>query len=73
METLHREKVAVMGSGSWGTALAVLLAENGHDVALWSYRQEEAEAMAAEGENREFLPELRFQNPFRLRGTARRL
>lgn len=56
METLHREKVAVMGSGSWGTALAVLLAENGHDVALWSYRQEEAEAMAAEGENREFLP-----------------
>ncbi|MFR2466069.1 MAG: 2-dehydropantoate 2-reductase N-terminal domain-containing protein, partial [Clostridia bacterium] len=36
METLHREKVAVMGSGSWGTALAVLLAENGHDVALWS-------------------------------------
>ena len=56
METMHREKVAVMGSGSWGTALAVLLAENGHDVALWSYRREEAEAIAAEGENREFLP-----------------
>ena len=37
METLHREKVAVMGSGSWGTALAVLLAENGHDVAPVSY------------------------------------
>ncbi|MFQ9800083.1 MAG: 2-dehydropantoate 2-reductase N-terminal domain-containing protein [Clostridia bacterium] len=55
------EKVAVMGSGSWGTALAVLLAENGHDVALWSYRQEEAEAMAARARTGSFSLELRFK------------
>ena len=33
-------KIAVMGSGGWGTALAMVLLENGHDVTLWSYTQE---------------------------------
>ena len=28
-------KVSVIGSGGWGTALALLLLENGHDVTLW--------------------------------------
>ena len=30
-------KIAVMGSGGWGTALALVLLENGHEVTLWSY------------------------------------
>ena len=30
-------KVGVIGAGSWGTALAILLCNNGHDVTLWSY------------------------------------
>ena len=30
-------RVAVIGGGSWGTALAFLLASNGHDVNLWVY------------------------------------
>ena len=29
------ERIAVLGGGSWGTALAVLLAGKGHDVVLW--------------------------------------
>ena len=37
--------VTVLGSGSWGTALAVLLCNNGHDVTLWSYLQEEVDEM----------------------------
>ncbi|MBQ7677471.1 MAG: NAD(P)-dependent glycerol-3-phosphate dehydrogenase [Lachnospiraceae bacterium] len=37
--------VTVLGSGSWGTALAVLLCGNGHDVILWSYLQEEVDEM----------------------------
>ena len=32
-------RVAVLGAGSWGTALAQVLAENGHDVRLWGHRQ----------------------------------
>ena len=29
-------KIAVLGSGAWGTALAMLLQKNGHEVSLWS-------------------------------------
>lgn len=36
------EKIGVIGAGSWGTALAVLLNENGNEVTLWSHRKEEA-------------------------------
>ena len=35
--------IAVIGAGSWGTALAILLYENGNQVTLWSYREDEAE------------------------------
>ena len=35
-----RERVAVIGAGSWGTALASRLSANGHDVLLWAYEQE---------------------------------
>jgi len=47
---------AVISSGSWGTALAVMLAENGHNVKLWSFKDEEARAINAHRENKEFLP-----------------
>ena len=35
-------KVAVLGSGGWGTALAMVLADNGHQVTLWSFFEEES-------------------------------
>ena len=38
-------KIAVLGSGGWGTALAMLLVENGHEVTLWSYFPEESEQL----------------------------
>ena len=44
-------KVAVLGSGGWGTALAMLLVENGHDVTLWSYQAEESRHLAETREN----------------------
>ena len=44
-------KIAVMGSGGWGTALAMVLLEHGHDVTLWSYTQEESAVLREKREN----------------------
>ena len=43
--------ITVLGSGGWGTALALLLLENGHEVTLWSYRQEESDNLRERREN----------------------
>lgn len=40
-------KAAIIGAGAWGTALAKLLVESGHDVVLWSHRAEGLKEMAA--------------------------
>ena len=45
-------KVTVLGSGAWGTALAMVLDDNGHDVMLWSHRKETAESLRQTRENR---------------------
>lgn len=54
--------VAVIGSGSWGTALAVQLRRAGNNVILWSFKEEEAAAILAERENKEFLPGIKLDN-----------
>ncbi len=52
-------RIAVLGAGSWGTTLAILLAENSHQVSLWSYRKEDADRIRATRENPDFLPGIR--------------
>lgn len=49
-------KVSVLGAGSWGTALAVLLCENGHEVTLWSIDKREVEMIDEKREQVEKLP-----------------
>ena len=44
-------KVSVIGSGGWGTALALVLLENGHEVYLWSYTGEESAVLRETREN----------------------
>jgi glycerol-3-phosphate dehydrogenase (NAD(P)+) len=61
-------KVAVVGAGSWGTALALVAARNGHEVLLWARRAEVAAALAAARENAAYLPGAKF--PPGLRPTA---
>lgn len=49
-------RVAVIGAGSWGTALANLLAAKGCDIILWARSQRLVQRMVREGENRPYLP-----------------
>ncbi len=53
-------RVAVLGAGSWGTALAVLLAGKGIAVRLWARRPEFASELQEVRENRVYLPGVRF-------------
>jgi glycerol-3-phosphate dehydrogenase (NAD(P)+) len=48
-------RCAVIGAGAWGTALADLLARNGHDVRLWAREPDVVESINAGHENRRFL------------------
>jgi glycerol-3-phosphate dehydrogenase (NAD(P)+) len=48
--------VGVIGSGSWGTALAVMLSKKGYNVNLWSWLEEESRRLAETRENIDFLP-----------------
>ena len=45
-------KITVMGSGAWGTALALVLVDNGHDVTLWTYKAQQAQEMREDRINR---------------------
>jgi glycerol-3-phosphate dehydrogenase (NAD(P)+) len=53
-------RVGVLGAGSWGTALAVHLSRNGHQVRLWGRDPSLIGAMRDTGENAEYLPGQRF-------------
>jgi glycerol-3-phosphate dehydrogenase (NAD(P)+) len=49
-------KIAMLGSGAWGTALATLLAHNGHEVLMWAYESEVANDINQFHENKHYLP-----------------
>jgi glycerol-3-phosphate dehydrogenase (NAD(P)+) len=62
-------KAAVLGAGSWGTAIAVHLGRLGHDVHLWARRPDLVAEMAARRVNAAYLPGVRF--PELLHPTAK--
>jgi glycerol-3-phosphate dehydrogenase (NAD(P)+) len=59
VENTH-DPVAVLGAGSWGTALAIQFARAGHPTRLWSRNAADATAMRAERQNRRYLPDAAF-------------
>lgn len=58
--------IAVHGAGSWGTALAILLAQNGHDVRLWGHKPDFLQQLEEDRCNSTYLPEAPFPNNLRI-------
>lgn len=61
-----KSAVTVLGAGSYGTALAICFARNGHQVTLWGRNSEHVEALAAERKNQRYLPDIQFPNTLEL-------
>ncbi|MBE1554103.1 NAD(P)H-dependent glycerol-3-phosphate dehydrogenase [Sporosarcina limicola] len=62
------EKVSVIGAGSWGTAIAFVLAENGHDCLLWARRTEQSAEINNKHTNDSYLPSISL--PDNLKATS---
>jgi glycerol-3-phosphate dehydrogenase (NAD(P)+) len=58
-------RCAVIGAGAWGTALANVLAENGHPIVIWAYEADVADAINGGHENPRFLPKVRLSPDLR--------
>jgi glycerol-3-phosphate dehydrogenase (NAD(P)+) len=56
-------RAAVIGGGSWGTALASVLGNNGHDVTVWAHDADVAQALAVRHENPRYMPGLPLPTP----------
>lgn len=49
-------RISVLGAGGWGTTLAILLQNNGHNVDIWEYKKSYAKSMHKARENKLYLP-----------------
>jgi glycerol-3-phosphate dehydrogenase (NAD(P)+) len=56
---MELRRIAVLGSGSWGTTYAKVMADAGRDVVLWARRPEVADAVTRRHENPDYLPGVR--------------
>src|SRR5436305_3443448 len=61
-------RVACIGGGSWGTTVAILIAQNGHDVVMWCRRDDLANEVNVDHSNERYLPGVRL--PDNLRATS---
>lgn len=63
------QRIVVLGAGSWGTALASLLCEQGHDVTLWGRDTQAMETMRSRRENLRYLPGVKLPASLKLTST----
>jgi glycerol-3-phosphate dehydrogenase (NAD(P)+) len=63
-----RSAIAVIGAGSWGTALAIQFARSGHPTMLWGRDTAQLATMARERANQRYLPQARFPDALQIEG-----
>ncbi|GAA3544431.1 NAD(P)H-dependent glycerol-3-phosphate dehydrogenase [Zobellella aerophila] len=61
--------ISVLGAGSYGTALAIALARNGHRTLLWAHRPEQVATLAGDRCNKVFLPDVSFPDSLELEAS----
>ncbi|MDP2903678.1 MAG: NAD(P)H-dependent glycerol-3-phosphate dehydrogenase [Methylovulum sp.] len=54
------QKIAILGAGSWGTALAILAARNGCQTLLWGHNADHVTVLAQDNQNQRYLPGIAF-------------
>src|SRR3954468_23534714 len=64
--------VAVVGAGAWGTALAKILVEGGHQVTVWARHPDAVAALASSGVNDVYLPGVKIPPVHAVEGDLRR-
>ena len=57
---MDMKKIAVIGAGSWGTALAITLSNKGHEVKIWDINKEHLQELKEKKENVRYLPGIKF-------------
>ena len=68
----HAQPIVVLGAGSWGTALAIHLANSGHDVLLWGNETEHIQLLSEQRSNQQFLPDINFPDSLQLTASLER-
>jgi glycerol-3-phosphate dehydrogenase (NAD(P)+) len=63
---MMEQRIAILGAGSWGTALAVSLSGKGNHVCVWDIDRPHLQALQADRENKKYLPEVRFPDTLSL-------
>lgn len=72
MTPTSQSGVAVLGAGSWGTALGLLLARNGHAVQLWGHDTTHCAQLAHARENTHYLPGIHFPDSLHIEANLAR-
>src|SRR5690606_16342348 len=59
-------KISVLGAGGWGTTLAILLHNNGHNVTLWEYKRNYSRILDKTRKNERYLPGIKIPKEIKI-------
>ena len=66
-----KQNIAVIGAGSWGTALAITLSSKKHNVKIWDLDEEHLKSLDKERENKKYLPGIKFGDTMKVEYTVK--